>query len=294
MTAFTAIDLSKLPAPDLVETLDYETLLQEWIDMFLELYTDYDAETLESDPIMKLLEAGAYREMTIRARVNDAAKQTMLAFSTQANLDHLGALLAVERLLLDPGDPDTIPPVDPVYESDEDFRRRIQLAPEALTTAGSQGAYLYHALSVAGVKDASCKMTAPGEVTITVLSRDEDGKADEALVLAVEEKESAEDVRPLTDKVIVQGAEITSYKLTASLSLYDGPDKELVRQEAEAQFWDYATTRHKLGEMITGSGLHASLQVEGVQKVTLDDWQDIECTEFQAPYCTGLTLEVLQ
>ena len=294
MTAFTAIDLSKLPAPDLVETLDYETLLQEWVDLFLELYPDYDAEMLESDPIMKLLEAGAYREMTIRARVNDAAKQTMLAFSTQANLDHLGALLAVERLMLDPGDPDAIPPVDPVYESDEDFRRRIQLAPEALTTAGSQGAYLYHALSVAGVKDASCKMTAPGEVTITVLSRDEDGKADEALVLAVEEKESAEDVRPLTDKVIVQGAEITSYKLTASLSLYDGPDKELVRQEAEAQFWNYATTRHKLGEMITGSGLHASLQVEGVQKVTLDDWQDIECTEFQAPYCTGLTLEVLQ
>ena len=126
------------------------------------------------------------------------------------------------------------------------------------------------------------------------MSRDEDGKADEALVLAVEEKESAEDVRPLTDKVIVQGAEITSYKLTASLSLYDGPDKELVRQEAEAQFWDYATTRHKLGEMITGSGLHASLQVEGVQKVTLEDWQDIECTEFQAPYCTGLTLQVLQ
>ena len=73
MSDFTAIDLSKLPAPDLVKELDFEVILKEWIDLFLSLYPDYDAQTLESEPIMKLLEAGAYREMTWRQRVNDAS-----------------------------------------------------------------------------------------------------------------------------------------------------------------------------------------------------------------------------
>ncbi|MFT7099201.1 MAG: phage-related baseplate assembly protein [Rickettsiales bacterium] len=34
MPSFTAIDLSKLPAPDVIEKLDYETLLTDYIDDF--------------------------------------------------------------------------------------------------------------------------------------------------------------------------------------------------------------------------------------------------------------------
>ncbi|KAB8305384.1 baseplate assembly protein, partial [Rouxiella chamberiensis] len=63
------IDLSQLPAPDVVEVLDYETLLAERKATLVSLYPeDQQAAiartlTLESEPIVKLLEENAYREV---------------------------------------------------------------------------------------------------------------------------------------------------------------------------------------------------------------------------------------
>jgi phage-related baseplate assembly protein len=95
-----------------------------------------------SDPAFKILEVAAYREMLIRQRVNDAAKAVMLAYAQRGDLDQLGALLAVERLILDPGNLDA--GIPPTMESDEDFRRRIQLSPEGFSVAGPEGAYVFH------------------------------------------------------------------------------------------------------------------------------------------------------
>jgi len=56
------IDLSQLPAPDVVEALDYETLLAERKATLISLYpADQQAAiartlTLESEPIVKLLQ----------------------------------------------------------------------------------------------------------------------------------------------------------------------------------------------------------------------------------------------
>ncbi len=97
----------------------------------------------ESDPVYKLLQLFAARELLLRQRANDKAQQTMLAFATGTNLDHLGALFGVTRLVLDPGQPET--GIAPTHESDVDFRRRIQLAPEGFSVAGPEGAYIYHA-----------------------------------------------------------------------------------------------------------------------------------------------------
>ncbi|MCC4631857.1 hypothetical protein NYR95_07140 [Xanthomonas dyei] len=83
----------------------------------------------EADPVYKLLQLFAARELLIRQRANDKAQQTMPAFATGTNLDHLGALFGVARLVLDPGQSDA--GVPPAFESDVDFRRRrIQLAHE--------------------------------------------------------------------------------------------------------------------------------------------------------------------
>ncbi|MFK7866219.1 MAG: baseplate J/gp47 family protein [Alphaproteobacteria bacterium] len=292
MTIFTAIDLSKLPAPDLVEALDYEAILAELTASFLTQCPAYDGNMLESDPIMKLLQMAAYREITLRARINDAAKQTMLTYSKGSNLDHLGALMNVKRSMPNAGDMDAIPPVEPTYETDDDLRRRIQLAPEALTTAGSEGAYIFHALSVAGVKDVSAIRTNPGEVTVTLLSYEESGAPNEEMINKARKILNASNVRPLTDLVIVQAASIKTYRIDATLTLYNGPDQELVKKEAAARFWDYVETRHRLGEKITRSGIHAALTVAGVQMVILKDWQDILCTKFEAPYCNNLSMEI--
>ena len=60
----TAIDLSQLPAPDVVETLDYEAILADWRADFLARYPQFSA-FVESDPAIKLLETGAYRDAVL-------------------------------------------------------------------------------------------------------------------------------------------------------------------------------------------------------------------------------------
>lgn len=64
---FTAVDLSQLPAPSVVETLDFETILQAMLDDLLARDPDFSA-LVESDPAYKILEVAAYRELLLRQR----------------------------------------------------------------------------------------------------------------------------------------------------------------------------------------------------------------------------------
>ena len=88
------IDLSQLPAPIVVEVLDYEDILAERKATLISLYPEEQREavartlSLESEPIVKLLQENAYREVILRQRVNDAAKAVMLAHA--ATGDHPG------------------------------------------------------------------------------------------------------------------------------------------------------------------------------------------------------------
>jgi phage-related baseplate assembly protein len=320
MKTFNHVNLSDLPFPEVIEQLDYETALGLLKAKLISLSPDSaNVLELESEPLTKLLELVAYEEVTLRQRVNDAARAVMLAFAKGADLEQLAASYNVSRQLLEPSDPDAFPPVDPVYENDNDLRRRTQLAPEAFTTAGSEGSYVFNTLSAgetpnrvtisspdptqivltyhfpgegfsAKIKHASAISPNPGEVVVSVLSRQGDGTTDEATLAAVSEHLTGDYVRPLTDQLTVQTAQIVEYDVTATLYLYDGPDLELVKAEAEKKFQAYVTNRHALGEIVTQSGIDAALQVAGVQKVVLTDWADITTTMEQAPYCTNLDL----
>ena len=85
---FTAVDLSRLPAPSVVEALNYETIYAAMLEQLQLFVPDFDA-TVESDPAVKILQVAAYRELLLRQRVNDAARQVMVAFATGANLKAL-------------------------------------------------------------------------------------------------------------------------------------------------------------------------------------------------------------
>lgn len=323
MSTFTAVDLSRLPAPAVVELLDYETILAEMIARLSELMPDFTALT-ESDPIYKLLEVAAYREMLVRQRCNEAARAVMLAYAIGSDLDHLGALLGVSRLVLDPGNPALSIP--PTLESDTEFRRRIQLAPEGYSVAGPEGAYIFHALSAdAGVLDASATsptpddikalvasvlashsaapalvtdMTAaldaaswPGDVMITVLARDGDGTAAPALITAVEGVLSDDSVRPLTDNVHVQGATIVPYTVEATVYTYAGPDSALVLAESRRRLDEYIAASHRLGRDVPLSGIYSVLHSEGVQRVELTaPTADLVIDRTQASYCTSIAI----
>ena len=54
----TAIDLSKLPAPTIIEAVDYDAIRAEMVAVTLEVMPEFDA-TVESDPSMKLIEVFA-------------------------------------------------------------------------------------------------------------------------------------------------------------------------------------------------------------------------------------------
>ncbi|MDG4866546.1 baseplate J/gp47 family protein [Guyparkeria sp. 1SP6A2] len=290
---FTAVDLSQLASPDVVESIDFEAILAAMkADLIARDPSLEDTLALESEPITKLLEVCAYRETLLRQRVNEASKAVMLAYAAGTDLDNLGALFGVERLLVDAGDPDAIPPVPPTYESDTDFRRRIQLSLEGFSTAGPEGAYVFHALSADGeVLDASATSPSPGNVTVTVLSRTGDGSADAALLDAVDAVLSAEDVRPLTDNVTVQSATISNYTVDATLYFYAGPDRAVVLQSAQDAIESYVAAQHRLGLDVTLSGIYAALHQPGVQRVELTSPASSIVVDRQtAAYCTAINL----
>jgi phage-related baseplate assembly protein len=288
---FTAIDLSRVPAPQIVETLSAEQILAEMLTDLLDRYPEFSA-LVESDPAIKLLEVAAFRELLLRQRINEAAKAVMLPYALDTDLDNLGALFGVERLITDPGDPTAMPPVPPTYEKDPEFRYRIQLSLEGLSTAGPEGAYIYHSLSASGlVLDASAISPNPGEVLVTVLSRTGNGVATPELQATVYAAINAESVRPLTDYVQVQSAVITEYAIEATLYFYAGPDREVVLANALAAAEAYAAAQHRLGRDVTLSGLYAALHQPGVQRVELTSpTASIVVGRNGATYCTGITL----
>lgn len=284
------IDLSSLKAPDVVEVLDFESVLA---DMIVELkgeMPDFDA-TLDSDPAMKVLQVAAYREVNLRQRVNDAARAVMLAHSEKADLDHLAALFGVKRQIVDPGDPDAYPPVSPTYENDDSLRRRTQLSLEGQTVAGSEGAYIFHSLAVAGVKDASVASPNPGEVVVSILSLDGQGAPSAELLASVLATLDNKTVRPLTDQVTVEGATIIEYVIEATLTVGSGPDAAVVIEAAQKAVETLTIDSHKLGQDVNVSAIYAALHQEGVEKVELTSpAATVDIASNKAAYCTGITI----
>ena len=159
MSTFTAVDLSRLPLPDVFEQLDFEQLLARRVDQFRTFMPEYDA-LVESDPVYKVLQVSAYNELILREQFNQRAKGLFLAYAQRGDLDNLAAPFGVTRKQLAPADPEAGTPAE--FETDTEFRRRIQLAPEGLSVAGPEGAYIFHTLSVDNaVLDASATSPAP-------------------------------------------------------------------------------------------------------------------------------------
>lgn len=296
MKTFTPIDLAQLPDPRVVEQLDYEQILEQRKAALLALWPEAERSeiaarmALESDPLNKLLQENAYRELVWRQRVNEAALATLLAKARGADLDQVAANYNVRRLVVTPAT-DQAPAV---MEGDDALRERAQMAFEGLSTAGPRNAYVYHARSADGrVADATAVSPAPAEVVVTVQALAGDGSAPADLLAGVLAALSDEDVRPVADRVTVQGAQILPYSVTATLYLAStGPEAEPILAAAEARCRALANARRRLGVEVSASAVHAALHVEGVRKVQLNGWADIVPTAYQAGYCTGIHLSL--
>ncbi|MDF9433022.1 baseplate assembly protein [Chromohalobacter israelensis] len=300
------IDLSQLPAPDVVETLDYEDILAERKARLIELTPEADradvAATLEleSEPITKLLQENAYRELNWRQRVNEAARAVMLAYANDDDLDNLVANTNVERLVINEGDPDATPPVPASYESNTELRLRAQEAWEGLSVAGPQAAYEFHARSADGrVADVRAISPQPCDALLTILSREGDGTADQELLDIVYAAVTPEDVRPVADRVTVQSAEIIDYAIDAELQLYSdaGTTQEPILAAANARLTRFVEAQHRqrrrLGVSVYRDAIKAALHVEGVEHVKLNSPADhIIIAGTQAARCTAKAVAI--
>lgn len=288
----TAVDLSRLPPPTIVEPLSYEGIYAELIADLQVRFPAFDA-TVESEPLVKLLEACAYRELIIRQSFNDRARQVLVAYATGGTLDNLGALFGVTRLLIAPASANGTAPAGSapaIYEDDDALRARIVLAPESYSVAGPELAYVYHAKSAdAGVADASATTPAPGEVVVSVLARAGNGTAPTAMLQAVAAVVNGRTTRPVGDAVSVRSAAIVAFAIDATLYTFAGPDTTIVLGAARARLDAYLADNRKLGRDVTTSGIIAALVVPGVQRAVLQTpAADVVCSLLQAGHCTAI------
>lgn len=282
------VDLSALPAPEVLEPLDFEDVYAESLGTFRGYMGDNWTAALESDPVTKVIEVGAYNKVGNRARVNDAGKALLLAHAIGSDLDHLGGNVNLKRLVIQVEDLKAVPPVPEVKEQDDPFRERIQLAFEGLTTAGPRNSYIMHARNASGfVADATAESPSPACVTVTVLSTEGDGTPTPELLATVATGLNDDDVRPLGDRITVQGAEILNYQIDAILHMNSaGPEGDAALAEALSRLSKWVNPRKRLGVEVARSAVDAQVHVAGVSRVELPGWVDLSPTKAQAAYCT--------
>lgn len=272
--AYTKVDLGSLPTPQILESLDFESILAEMKEAVTAAMPALGPVlALESEPASKVLQVCAVYVLLTRARVNDGAKALLLSYAQGTDLEQIGANFGVARRLIEPAT-DT---AAAVYETDEDLRYRIQLSFEGFSVAGPTGAYEFHALSahedvadvfVAGASTSGMTVQS-GTVDVYVLGRAEDGVPLPAALTAVTAALDAATIRPLCDTVVVRAAVAHPFVVTATLHLAAGHEAAAVLAAATAELDVYLAETRRIGATVARSGILAALHQTGVISVTL-------------------------
>lgn len=275
------INMSALPAPQAVEELDFETILAEqkaWvINQWPHLAPVLE---LESEPLTVLLQSWSYRELIWRARLNDALKASMLAWAQGDDLLNLAAFFDLEKA---------------EGETDDQLRARCTLSLRAMSTAGPEDSYRYHAIATdpAAIKDADAHNGGAGVVNVAVLARAGNGTPSAALLAKVRTRLNHKTIRPLTDTVSVIPAHIVPVVIDYQIILPGLPDDEHSLNVARQRLADYCATTNVIGGTITIADIYASLKNAGISNVILrSPTADITTDRESAPYVSSIREEV--
>ena len=251
MTTSNQLDLATLPPPDVLQPVDYETLLTEMRQELLILAPELvESLNLESEPISKLLEVVAYWRIHDRQMVNDAVKSNLLSFARGSDLDQLATFYDLYRLS---------------GEADEPFRERLQANIRGWSP-GSVDYYRFHALSIDPViQGAYAASPEPGLVRLAVLL---DGDADDNLLAKVQNRLTDPAIRLLTDRIEVVPAQLIPVSVTAHIWLRpDAPPG--VIDALQSGFQERVHQARSLGWNLARSWIIASLHMTGVKRVEL-------------------------
>jgi phage-related baseplate assembly protein len=279
MSAQNAIDLSKLPSPEILFQLDYDALLAELIAQFRVTFPDWQA--LPSDPVLKAFEISATARLNDRQAFNERSKQSLVAYASGSNLDHLAANLLITRL---------------PNESDDNLRARVVLSPEGYSTAGPEMAYVFHAKSAhSEISDVRASSPEAGKVVVAVLPIVDHAATLPNILAAVNTAVNSETVRPMTDWVETQAATLIDYDIEVILTPYLGPDTSIVLSAAQTGAQTYVNNVRKIGHDVTHSMVTAAVGVPGVQKSQVlinGQVQDLVISETECGNCTGITITI--
>ncbi|BBS85930.1 baseplate J/gp47 family protein [Aeromonas media] len=275
------INMSALPAPQAVEELDFETIFAEQKTWVINQWPHLaPALELESEPLTVLLQAWSYRELIWRARLNDALKASMLAWAQGDDLLNLAAFFDLEKA---------------EGETDDQLRARCTLSLRALSTAGPEDSYRYHAIATdpAAIKDADAHNGGAGVVNVAVLARAGNGTPSAALLAKVRTRLNHKTIRPLTDTVSVIPAHIVPVVIDYQIILPGLPDDEHSLNVARQRLADYCATTNIIGGTITIADIYASLKNAGISNVILrSPTSDITTDRESAPYVSSIREEV--
>lgn len=273
-------ELENLPAPQLVETLSYETTRAAFIARLKAEFDAvgfvYDVAMLETDPGVILMEVAGYVDTLLRERINEAIKSWFLAYAAGGDLDVLAQWYDVTRL---------------VGETDDNLRRRIVLAIQGRSTGGTEERYRSIALG-ADVRVADASVYTVGRdptINVAVFSTSAGGVASPALLAIVNAALQSPSVRMVNDTIVVASAAQQTKNVTAKVWLLpNAPESTLATVEAYLRSsW---ATDMVLGRDLTASWLTAQLHREGVQRIELVGDYDVVIPFNQAAALGAVTL----
>lgn len=172
-------------------------------------------------------------------------------------------------------------------ETDDDYRKRIRLAPQSYSVAGPEGSYVYWALTAdSNIADISVSSPSAGVVRITPLLTGGEipGQAVLDRVLAVV---SAKNRRPLTDNVQVGAPTQVPYNITLTyyISSADQAREAAIRstiEDAGGAVDKYKAWQcEKLGRAINPDQLRYLMMLAGASRIILDSPVYTEITDEQ-------------
>ncbi len=301
----TTIDLTRLPAPNVIEALDYEALQGDFLARFKAAWGAasiidptlpvWDVDALETDPAVIASQPWSTLRLLDRGRVNDAVRAVLAPLAKGTDLDNVVARIGVQRLVVVAATSTAAA----VMESDERLLTRYLLA-FSRPAAGSAERYLYEA------------MTAwPTLLHAAVIGRAVHGRrGDVDLVVAGPSGRDATDaelslvraacastsVKPEATSLSVLRATRRVYAVSGRIVVPTGPDAEAVRAEAQARVVATGAARMLIGAEVPRDLLSGAIYGLSVTRADLTaPPADIPADPYTIPVqgTVALTVEVV-
>ena len=216
------------------------------------------------------ISAGA-TEITVTAECTEAGTQGngFLAGQIKRLVDVLPFEMSVTNLTESYGGSD--------IENDENFRERIQIAPESFSVAGSSGAYKFFARTAhqdiidVGLPSMLDEDFDPGHVDLYILMKNGELPSDEILEKVLEIC-NADDMRPLTDYVTANAPDIVNYELNVKyfIDRANATQSTQIQNAVESAIKTWILwQRSKLGRDLNPSELNHRIIAAGAKRAEI-------------------------